>query len=154
MLFHVRFAGLLSMVPGVVRMSGGAVGVMGGLFMMTTGVMFGRLAVMTRGMGKMLLRLRMMFGCFLGHLDAPLRGRGSKASPGATSTALGNNRSEGLGICTLVDRGWGLLLEIVECEAEHLQHVRRLLVLFLRSAGSRSNGAGGCGRELGDRTRC
>jgi hypothetical protein len=72
-----------------------------------------------------------MFSCFLGHPDAPLPGRGYKASPGATSTVLWNNRSEGLGICTLVDRGRGLLLEIVECEAEHLHTLADSWFCFL-----------------------
>jgi hypothetical protein len=56
-LFHVRFAGFFGVVPRMVPVTCGCVGMMGCLFMLPAVVMFGRLAMMMRGPGVVFLRL-------------------------------------------------------------------------------------------------
>ena len=80
MLLHVSFASFFTMVPGVVCVTRGSVGMMGCLFVMAAGVVLGCLAMMTRSVGMMLLRLRMMFSCFLRH-EAFLLLKGCKDEP-------------------------------------------------------------------------
>jgi hypothetical protein len=56
-LFHVCFAGFFGVMPCMVPVTRGGVGMMGCLFMLPAAVMFGRLAMMMRGIGVVFLRL-------------------------------------------------------------------------------------------------
>jgi hypothetical protein len=93
MLFHVGFASFFGVMPGMVRMARGSVGMMGCLFVLPAAMMFRCLAMMTRGIGEVFLRLRVMFSCLLRHKKLLWRW-GCKGSPGATLTVRRDDGSQ------------------------------------------------------------
>jgi hypothetical protein len=63
----MRFAGVVSVIPSVARVTTGSVSVMGGFLVLPAFMMLGRFVMMTSGMAVVFGCLAMMFGSFFGH---------------------------------------------------------------------------------------
>ena len=61
----MRFAGVVSVIPSVARVTTGSVSVMGGFLVLPAFMMLGCFVVMTSGMAVMFGCLAMMFGSIL-----------------------------------------------------------------------------------------
>jgi hypothetical protein len=63
----MRFAGVVSVIPSVARVTAGSVSVMGGFLVLPAFMMLGCFVMMTSGLAVMFGCLAMMFGSFFRH---------------------------------------------------------------------------------------
>jgi hypothetical protein len=67
----MSFAGVVSVIASVARVTAGSVSVMGSLLMLPALMVLGRFAMMASRVGVVFRRLSMMFGSFLRHSGSP-----------------------------------------------------------------------------------